>query len=342
MNKMLIAVTMGDPTGVGPEIVLKAFAAHPWQIYTRFRLIHVGDPEVYVMTARHLGLDLTFRVFDAMADDVGTEPNRFDILATQAKVGPKGFVFGQPDAAHAAAVVESIETACRLTQEGRVAAMVTPPLHKASIHAGGFDFPGHTELLARILGVAHPVMMLSGNGLRVVPATIHQSLVSVSGSLTQEWLRQVIQITLDSLRLDFGLARPRITVAGLNPHAGEGGAFGREEIEVIAPVCKEFMEAKHMVRGPLPADTLFHARARGGYDAVVCMYHDQALIPLKMLAFGHSINITLNLPIVRTSVDHGTAHDIAGHGVADPGSYLAALLAAEEVATHRARMAHPV
>ncbi|MBF0126678.1 MAG: 4-hydroxythreonine-4-phosphate dehydrogenase PdxA [Magnetococcales bacterium] len=335
MNKLSIAVTMGDPAGIGPEIVLKAFAAHPWRINTRYRLIHIGDPEVYRHTARHLGMEVSFRVFSSLEEAADCPAEQFGILPTGARVELSSFAFGHPDARHAAAVVESVETAARLARDGRVAAMVTPPLHKASMHGGGFDFPGHTELLAHLLGVEHVVMMLTGNGLRVVPATIHQSLASVPGSLTREGLRQVIQITLDAMRLDFGIARPRIAVAGLNPHAGEGGAFGREEIEIIAPVCREFATA-HLVRGPVPADTLFHSRARSGYDAVICMYHDQALIPLKMLAFGNSINITLNLPIVRTSVDHGTAHDIAGQGSADPGSYVAALMAAEGIAQNRA------
>ncbi|MBF0178970.1 MAG: 4-hydroxythreonine-4-phosphate dehydrogenase PdxA [Magnetococcales bacterium] len=335
MNRMILAVTMGDPTGVGPEIVLKAFAAHPWRVNTRYHLVHIGDPEVYAHTARHLGLNMPLRVLSSVEEGLDLPVESFAILPTTARVEMEGFAFGQPQASHAAAVVESIETACRLAREGQVAAMVTPPLHKASIHAGGFDFPGHTELLARFLGVDHPVMMLSGNGLRVVPVTIHQSLASVSASLTRDVLREVIRITLDALHLDFDIARPRIVVAGLNPHAGEGGAFGREEIEVIAPVCREFADT-HMVHGPLPPDTLFHARAREGYDAVICMYHDQALIPLKMLAFGNSINITLNLPIVRTSVDHGTAHNIAGQNIADPGSYVSALMTAEGIARNRA------
>ncbi|MBF0294687.1 MAG: 4-hydroxythreonine-4-phosphate dehydrogenase PdxA [Magnetococcales bacterium] len=335
MNRMMLAVTMGDPTGVGPEIVLKAFAAHPWRVNTRYRLVHIGDPEVYAHTARHLGMKMPMQVFSSVEESLEWPVESFGILPTTARVEMDDFAFGHPQARHAAAVVESIETASRLAREGRVAAMVTPPLHKASIHAAGFDFPGHTELLARFLGVDHPVMMLSGNGLRVVPTTIHQSLASVSGSLTREGLREVIRITLDALRLDFDIARPRVVVAGLNPHAGEGGAFGREEIDIIAPVCREFADT-HQVRGPLPPDTLFHARAREGYDAVICMYHDQALIPLKMLAFGNSINITLNLPIVRTSVDHGTAHDIAGQNIADPGSYVSALMTAEGIARNRA------
>ncbi|MBF0190442.1 MAG: 4-hydroxythreonine-4-phosphate dehydrogenase PdxA [Magnetococcales bacterium] len=335
MNRLPLAVTMGDPVGVGPEIVLRAFREFPSQTGQRFGLLHVGDPEVYARTARHLGLSIPFRIFDTPTPEMGSEPDHFDILATRATADHPAFAFGRPHAGHAAATVESIETACRMTREGRVAAMVTPPIHKGSIHAAGFDFPGHTELLARLLGVECPVMMLAGNGLRVVLATIHQSLASVPASLTRDGLRQVIRVTLESLRTDFALPHPRVVVTGLNPHAGEEGAFGDEELTLIGPVCRELALEYPLLRGPLPADTLFHPRARAGYDAVVCMYHDQALIPLKMLAFGQAINVTLNLPIVRTSVDHGTAHDIAGQGKADPGSYLAALSAAAEMAENR-------
>ncbi|MBF0212772.1 MAG: 4-hydroxythreonine-4-phosphate dehydrogenase PdxA [Magnetococcales bacterium] len=337
MNRLPLAVTMGDPVGVGPEIVLRAFADASMRVGDRYRLLHVGDPAVYARTAEHLGLSVGLRVFDAVTPEVGTDPDRFDILATRHRADAAVFAFGQPHPGHAAAVVESIETACRLAVGGEVAAMVTPPIHKGSIHAAGFDFPGHTELLARLLGVDLPVMMLAGCGLRVVLATIHQSLASVPASLTREGLRRIIRITLESLRRDFALQEPRVVVTGLNPHAGEDGAFGDEELTLIAPVCRELAQEFPSLRGPLPADTLFHARAREGYDAVVCMYHDQALIPLKMLAFGNAINVTLNLPIVRTSVDHGTAHNIAGQGIADPGSYLAALSAAVEMAANRQR-----
>ncbi|MBF0263525.1 MAG: 4-hydroxythreonine-4-phosphate dehydrogenase PdxA [Magnetococcales bacterium] len=328
----LLAVSMGDPVGVGPEIVLRAHAQHR---VSGYRLLHVGDPEVYARTAAHLGLAIPFRVFDAVTVEAGGSPDHFDILATRNPVDHGAFEFGRPHPGHAACVVESIETACRLAEAGRVAAMVTPPIHKGSIHAAGFDFPGHTELLARLLDVRMPVMMLAGEGLRVVLATIHQSVESVSRSLTREGLHGLILATLKGLRDDFAIPEPRLVVAGLNPHAGEGGAFGDEEIRLIEPVCQQLRETFPGLRGPLPADTLFHARARAGYDAVVCMYHDQGLIPLKMLAFGNAVNVTLNLPIVRTSVDHGTAHDIAGQGVADLGSYGVALEMARQIAFNR-------
>ncbi|MBF0626696.1 MAG: 4-hydroxythreonine-4-phosphate dehydrogenase PdxA [Magnetococcales bacterium] len=344
MKGLPLAVTMGDPVGVGPEIVLKAFVDSRQRADASCRLLHVGDPEVYARTARHLGLEVAFRVFERWSEDLGTNPACFDILATQARAEPGVFQFGKPHPGHAAAVVESIETACRLAQTGQVAAMVTPPIHKGSIHAAGFDFPGHTELLARLTGVDCPVMMLAGSGLRVVPATIHQSLASVPATLSREGLHQIIRLTLEALRVDFAIPEPRVVVAGLNPHAGEDGAFGEEELTLIGPVCRALAEEFPFLRGPLPADTLFHPKARAGYDAVIGMYHDQVLIPLKMLAFGNAINVTLNLPIVRTSVDHGTAHNIAGQGIADTGSYWAALTAAEEIALNRAawglRMEH--
>ncbi|MEO5345009.1 MAG: 4-hydroxythreonine-4-phosphate dehydrogenase PdxA [Magnetococcus sp. YQC-9] len=332
MSAPLLAVTMGDPVGVGPEIVLKA---HSGRMVCDHRLLHIGDPEVYARTAAHLGLTIPFRVFGAVTVDAGNSPDHFDILATRHAIDHAAFEWGKPHPGHAAAVVESIETACRLAASGEVAAMVTPPIHKGSIHAAGFDFPGHTELLARILGVKLPVMMLAGEGLRVVLATIHQSLASVPGSLTREGLTKLILATLNALRIDFGIQEPRLVIAGLNPHAGEDGAFGDEELRLIAPLCRELAVEFPGVRGPLPADTLFHAQARARYDAVLCMYHDQGLIPLKMLAFGNAVNITLNLPIVRTSVDHGTAHDIAGQGCADPGSYLTALRTADEIVANR-------
>ncbi|NGZ06863.1 MAG: 4-hydroxythreonine-4-phosphate dehydrogenase PdxA [Magnetococcales bacterium] len=335
MNSQLLAVTMGDPVGIGPEIVLNHFRNTSLQNGFTCALVHVGDPEIYATTARHYGWDIPLRIFDAWSDQIGQEPGRFDILATRSKADMSHFAMGKPHPGHAAATVESIETACRLALEGRVAAMVTPPIHKGSIHAAGFDFPGHTELLARLLGVEAPVMMLAGDGLRVVLVTIHQSLASVPASLTMDGVRQVIRVTLDSLRRDFAIVNPRVVVAGLNPHAGEQGAFGNEEETLIRPVCQELAERYPLLRGPLPADTLFHARARASYDAVVCMYHDQGLIPLKMLAFGQAVNITLNLPIVRTSVDHGTAHDIAGQGLADTGSYATALSVALEIAGNR-------
>ena len=328
----MLAITMGDPSGIGPEVTLKGFSATP-------RRFHIGDPAVYHRLIKQLGLtDIILHEVSSPAEAYELPARVFAILPTQNRAATQAdFVplapLGKANPAHAAATVESIQTACQLAKAGHVSAMVTPPINKAVLHEAGFDFPGHTELLAQCAGVDHPVMMLAGADasapeeiLRVVPTTIHQSINSVSTTLTPEFLRQTIQITYEALRRDFALAEPRIVVTGLNPHAGEEGAFGREEVEIITPVCQQLEERwPGAIRGPVAADSLFHRQARQSYDAVVCMYHDQALIPLKMLAFGQAINITLGLPIVRTSVDHGTAYNIAGQGVADPGSFIRAV-----------------
>ena len=329
----MIAVTMGDPAGIGPEVTLKGFTEVP-------RRVHVGDPEVYQRIAVRLGLDIIFREVASPEEVLTLSPRHFAILPTINRAGLQVHrPFGYPDPIHAAATVESIKTACHLAMERRVLAIVTPPINKAVLHAAGFDFPGHTELLAQCAGVDRPVMMLAGEGLRVVPATIHQSLLSVASTLTSKFLRLTIQTTYDALRRDFALSKPRIVVTGLNPHAGEDGAFGREEMDIIAPLCQKLAELwPGAIRGPLAADSVFHPEARKTYDAVICMYHDQALIPLKMLAFGRAVNITLGLPVVRTSVDHGTAYPIAGQGVADPGSFMSAVKMAVLLAQNRQKV----
>lgn len=327
----MLAITMGDPAGIGPEVTLKGWAETP-------RRLHIGDPAVYHQTAARLGMNIPFKNITSPEEAATLPPNLFAILPTQHQTDAAHhpLVWGQPNTLHAAATVESIRTACRLAMQHRVTAIVTPPIHKAVLHAAQFDFPGHTELLAQCTGVDHPVMMLAGKGLRVVPTTLHQSLASVARTLTPNLLRTTLQTTYEALRTSFAIPHPRIVVTGLNPHAGEAGAFGREEQEIIAPLCQTLAAQWHgAVRGPLPADTLFHPEARKTYDAVVCMYHDQALIPLKMLAFGQAVNITLGLPIVRTSVDHGTAYAVAGQGVADPGSFVGAINMAVMLAKHR-------
>ncbi|MBF0110243.1 MAG: 4-hydroxythreonine-4-phosphate dehydrogenase PdxA [Magnetococcales bacterium] len=315
----LIAVSMGDPAGIGPELVLRGFSPLP-------RRVHVGDPEVYRKMARHFHLDLEM-VEVASPEMAATLPGHvFSILPVEGGGAVEKWLPGHPDPRFAAATVNSILSCCRLAQAGRVMAMVTPPINKSVLHAAGYSFPGHTELIGSCAGSLHPVMMLTGRGLRVVPVTIHQSLASVSSTLTRDAVEQCIMTTWQALIDDFAIARPRVTVAGLNPHAGEGGIFGHEEEKLLIPVCDRL---RHVLGpglvGPLPADTLFHERARASYDAVVLMYHDQALIPLKMLAFGEAVNVTLGLPFIRTSVDHGTAYDIAGRGVADGRSYREAL-----------------
>jgi 4-hydroxythreonine-4-phosphate dehydrogenase len=233
-------------------------------------------------------------------------------------------------------VVDVIARAVALAQAGAVSAVCTLPIHKKALQVdAGFAFPGHTEFLAHLAGGADVVMCLASDMLKVVPATIHIPLAQVPRALTPALLERVIRLTDAGMRRDFGLMRPRIAVAGLNPHAGEGGAMGQEEGDWIAPLIARLVADGLDLRGPLPADTMFHARARAGYDVAVCLYHDQALIPIKTLAFDEGVNVTLGLPFVRTSPDHGTAFDIAGKGVANPGSVVAALRMAQAMAAAR-------
>ena len=233
---------------------------------------------------------------------------------------------GQPQAAHAQPVIDAIAEGVALVMAGRARALCTAPIHKQALAEGaGFAYPGHTEYLAALAGVRRVVMMLAAPALRVVPVTIHMALAEVTGALTPALLEETLRITHDGLRRRFGLSAPRIAVAGLNPHAGEGGRMGREEITTLAPVLDRLRAEGFDITGPLSADTMFHPAARTRYDVAVCMYHDQALIPIKTLDFDRGVNVTLGLPFLRTSPDHGTAFDIAGQGLANPASLIAAL-----------------
>jgi 4-hydroxythreonine-4-phosphate dehydrogenase len=243
---------------------------------------------------------------------------------------------GSADPANAPSVIGAIERAVAVVQAGEAAAVVTLPIRKETLYDAGFRHPGHTEFLAELAGGATPVMMLACPGLRVVPVTIHLALKAALARLSTEGIVTAGRIAAEGLRRDFGIGEPRLAVAGLNPHAGEGGALGREEIEIIAPAVAALRAEGIAAFGPAPADTLFHERARRRYDAALCMYHDQALIPLKTVDFDRGVNVTLGLPFVRTSPDHGTALDIAGKGVASAESLLAALKLAAEMASRRA------
>jgi 4-hydroxythreonine-4-phosphate dehydrogenase len=252
---------------------------------------------------------------------------------------------GRPSSAHAPAVIGWIETAVRLALDGRVAGLVTAPIAKAPLYQAGFRFPGHTEFVGELTRSrtnehpAGPVMMLAAPGLKTSLVTIHDPVAKVADLLTVEKIVDTGLVTARALKRDFGIERPRLAVAGLNPHAGEGGAIGREEVEIIGPAC-EALRAKGVdCTDPRPADSLFHEAARRTYDAVLCMYHDQALIPVKMLDFWGGVNLTLGLPIVRASPDHGVGYDIAGRGVARPDSLIAALRMATEIAERRATVA---
>lgn len=311
-----ILLTCGDPAGIGPEIATKAWAAGE-------RFVWVGDP-------RHLPAGTSWR---EVAEGECPADGPMAVLPQElASPAPPG----QPVAANAAGVVAVIERAVRLVQAGRAAAICTSPINKKALQAGaGFAFPGHTEFLAHLAGVDRVVMMLACPELRVVPTTIHIALSDVPAALTEELLETTIRVTHDGLIRDFGIPAPRIAVAGLNPHAGEGGAMGWEEDRMIRPLIARLQGDGMAITGPWPADTMFHAAARAKYDVAICAYHDQALIPIKTIDFAGGVNVTLGLPFVRTSPDHGTAYDISGRGVADPTSLIAALRMARDMANAR-------
>ncbi|MSO88483.1 MAG: 4-hydroxythreonine-4-phosphate dehydrogenase PdxA [Rhodospirillaceae bacterium] len=333
-----IALTMGEPAGIGGEITLKAWLRRNEGVPPFFAIDDAGRLQ---RLASQIGLSVPVRSVATAAAAAPVFKDALPVLPVG--VGLSASSNAEPVAANAAAVVSSIDQALALTLGGEAAALVTNPIHKRTLYDSGFRHPGHTEYLAaKAGGGSLPVMMLVGGGLRVVPVTIHQSLRSAIIGLKSEDIVFAGRVTARALGEDFGSQRRVVAVAALNPHGGEDGAFGDEEIEIIAPAVAALRESGVEVFGPLPADTLFHAAARQRYDAVLCMYHDQALIPLKTLAFESGANVTLGLPFVRTSPDHGTAFDIAGTGLANPESLMAALkLAAEIAARRRASVRRP-
>jgi 4-hydroxythreonine-4-phosphate dehydrogenase len=325
-----LAVTMGEPAGIGGEVALGAWLARGGGI-PPFYLI--DDPQRLGALAARLGWRVPLR-------PIGAPEEAPEVFAEALPVRPIGRALrgrpGRPDAADAAAVIGAIETAVADVQGGRALAVVTNPIHKASLYRAGFTYPGHTEFLAALGGVAEPpVMMLAGRGLRVVPVTIHLPLRRAIEGLDREAIVHAGRIAAAALRCDFGIADPVLAVAALNPHGGEGGALGREEREIIGPAVAALRAAGIAALGPLAADAMFHGEARAGYDAALCMYHDQALIPVKTIDFYGAVNITLGLPFVRTSPDHGTALALAGSGTARPDSLCAALVLAAEMAARR-------
>ncbi|GFE64051.1 4-hydroxythreonine-4-phosphate dehydrogenase PdxA [Litoreibacter roseus] len=312
-----VIVSCGEPAGVGPELAQKAFEALKGEV--PFALIadpaHMDGPIAQINALSEV----------AQSDALPVLPHPF---AGTAKPGA-------PDPTNAQGVIDVIARGVELTLNGEASALCTLPIHKKALKDGAdFGYPGHTEYLAALADVDQVVMMLACPELRVVPTTIHIALADVPRALTQDLLRRTIQITHVALQRDFSIPAPRLAVSGLNPHAGEGGVMGREEIETITPVIEEL--SRNMdIRGPLPADTMFHGPARAGYDAAICMYHDQALVPIKTIDFASGVNVTLGLPFIRTSPDHGTAFDIAGRGIADPTSLIAALRMAWDMACKR-------
>jgi len=324
MQPLPTVLSCGDPSGVGPELAVKARAV----LGADLPFAWIGDPS-------HLPKGAVIAEISDPAEAVGVAGDTLPVLPLRFAAAA---VPGQPDPANAAGTIAAIARAVALVQAGKAGAVCTAPINKKALKDGaGFAFPGHTEYLAHLAGVDRVVMMLACPGLRVVPATIHIALSEVPMALTEALLEETIRITHAALIRDFGLAAPRLVVAGLNPHAGEGGAMGWEDERMIRPLVARLAAEGMAVRGPLPADTMFHAAARAGYDAAICAYHDQALIPIKTIDFAGGVNVTLGLPFVRTSPDHGTAYDIAGRGVADPSSLIAALRMAGQMAAARQR-----
>jgi 4-hydroxythreonine-4-phosphate dehydrogenase len=292
----------------------------------------LDDPNRLLQLAARLGLAVPIRVVAGPAEVAGCFDAALPVLPVALPVAVQS---GRPDPANGPAVMASIERAVALTLAGATTAVVTSPIHKGVLHSAGFRHPGHTEFLGALAGVSDPVMMLAGGGLRVVPVTCHLSVRDAVASLTTAAIVHCGRVTAAALARDFGIERPRLAVSGLNPHAGEGGVLGHEEDAIVAPAVAELQAAGIAATGPHAADTLFHPAARRRYDAALCMLHDQALIPLKTLAFDSGVNITLGLPFVRTSPDHGTAFDLAGTGQADDSSLVAALILAADLATRR-------
>ena len=331
----LIGITMGDPAGIGPEIIVMALADE--EICRRCRPVVLGDPGTLSAAISRLrsdqAQDVSLNVIDG-PDQAGSRPGGIDLLAISGlDAGDR--LPGSPTVAGGKAMVAYITRAVEMTQQRELAAMVTCPISKVLMHAAGHRFEGHTQLIAHLTHTSDYVMMLAGDRLRVTLATIHCALKDVSTLLNTEQIYKTIEITEHALRKDLGLPHPRVAVTALNPHAGEAGLFGSEEPEIIEPAVKMAQDLGMAVEGPFPADTLFHKAAAGQYDAVVAMYHDQGLIPLKLLHFSDAVNVTLGLPIIRTSVDHGTAYDIVGTGQADPSSLKAAIRMAVSIAANR-------
>ncbi len=327
----VLALTMGEPAGIGGELTLMAWLTRRERAVPPFLVI--DDPGRLRTLARRLGLEVPVAEIDTAAQAAARFDQALPVLPLTLPVAVEP---GRPDPGNGRAVLAAIDRAVALTLAGSTSAVVTNPIHKGVLYKAGFRHPGHTEYLGALVGVATPVMMLEGAGLRVVPVTCHLSVRQALASLTSEMIIRWGRITAAALVRDFGIKAPRLAVAGLNPHAGENGAMGDEEVTIIAPAIAALRADGVAVSGPHSADTLFHAQARARYDAALCMLHDQALIPLKTLAFDSGVNITLGLPIVRTSPDHGTAFDLAGSGGADPASLIAALYTAARLAATRA------
>ncbi len=331
---MALALSVGDPSGIGPEIALMAWLLRHEREIPAFFLI--ADPRQVAMRAKTIGINAPMEVCNPR-DVQDIFQKALPIYSLQ---NHHGETPGEPQLTNAPGTIEAIDVAVRLVVSGQASGVVTCPIAKKPLYDAGFRFPGHTEYLAHLAGnidgqALLPVMMLAGPELRTVPVTIHIPLHQVPQALTKNLIKQTAIIVDRDLRSRFGIANPRIALAGLNPHAGEGGALGLEDGAIIAPAIAALQALGINAFGPLPADTMFHKAARQTYDVALCMYHDQALIPAKALAFDNAVNVTLGLPFIRTSPDHGTAFGIAGTGTARPDSLIAALKMAHEMATKK-------
>ena len=334
MTQGVLALSLGDPAGIGPEIIAKAWTA----------LCHSGPAFMVIGDADLLSAQgVPVQRVSGPAEAVAAFSSALPVLDQ-----PLGHEV-QPsvaDKAHAPSIIKWIETAVNLAIRGQVRGVVTAPISKAPLYEAGFKFPGHTEFLAALTadvpmdGTRGPVMMLTSGDLRAVLVTIHVPIAKVASALTQEAIIHTSMVTAQAMIRDYGIAKPRLVLAGLNPHAGENGTIGDEEIRLLAPAVAALRALGIDCAGPKPADTLFHDEARKTYDAVICLYHDQALIPVKMLDFWGGVNVSLGLPIVRTSPDHGTGFDIAGKGLARPDSLIAAIRMADQIANSRAAQAN--
>ncbi|MEC7489051.1 MAG: 4-hydroxythreonine-4-phosphate dehydrogenase PdxA [Pseudomonadota bacterium] len=331
MNQHLpVALTMGDPAGIGGEITLMAWRDHRPYLPAFYV---IDDPSRLRQLAIRSNLECSIEQIYDPSEALNVCETSLPVLMLSKPVQSLPGDDSTPDGAM---VIESIDRALDAATNGAVAGMVTNPIQKSLLYTTGFASPGHTEYLGERAGLRHPpIMLLVGPHLKVVPVTIHLALRDAIAALTHKEIVRTLKATAESLKLDFGIQKPRIAVSGLNPHAGEGGYMGREEIEIIAPAISDVVADGYDIRGPLAGDTMFHEEARKSYDAAVCMYHDQALIPMKTLDFDNGVNFSAGLPFVRTSPDHGTAYDIAGKGAASPRSLVSAIQMASQIAACR-------
>ena len=323
----LIGITMGDPTGIGPEIIVKALSKKP--LFQICRPVIFGDQGVLWKTIHRLGTHATVEIFKE-APKEGYSPRKIFLLPLSHLTAPS-LRFGKPDRACGQAMVRYIEEAARWVRNGKLDAMTTCPINKQAIHDAGYSFLGHTELLAHLAKASLVAMMFVGSKWKVVLVTTHLPLHKVAQWITKERVLSIIRLTGEGLKKYFGIPRPRVAVLGLNPHAGEKGLLGKEEGKEIIPAIEKARSQGIKVEGPFPADSFFNLSGSSSFDAVVAMYHDQGLIPIKMFDFQRSVNFTLGLPFIRTSVGHGTAYDIAGKGLADPNNLTNAILLASNL-----------